>query len=1039
MFLTRISISQPVFATMVMVAIMVMGLAAWRVLPIDRFPPLDFPVVVVSTPWSGATPEAVEAEITKPIEDAVSTIAGIDTVTSTSAQGHSSVVIRFTLETDSHEAAQEVRDKLATVTPDLPDAADAPQVVRFNPLDDPVVSLAISGPSQAAGAQDPAALTRMAEDVILPALTAVEGVGSATLIGATEGQVEVLVDPDRLRAHGMGVVDVIDAIRAGNVLTAAGSVEGSTTSRPAELNAEAQSETELADLIIARPGGAALRLSDVARVVHNSADPDSLAFNDGAPALAVDVIRVDGANTVNVAAGVEAAVARLNAGGLPEGVHVDILLNEAHEIEAVYETVRSTLIEGVVLAVLIVFVFLNSWRSTVITGLTLPISFLGTLAVIHMLGFSLNMLSMLALTLSVGILIDDAIIVRESITRHVHMGKDHKRASLDGTGDIGLAVLATTLALCAVFMPLAFMDGIVGRMFVQFGVTVTVAVLISMFVSFTLDPMLSSVWHDPDSEPGAKRGPLGRAIARFEHGFEALAGRYRHLLGWALRWRKTTVALAFASLLGAGALLPLVGTEFLPKTDESRIDITVETAVGSSQDYTALKTAQLTRLLRDRPEVAGVYTTIGADSGAAPNEAVMVVTLTPPRARSLSAEALVPDLRRWLAQVPGVELTIAAAGGVGPDDAPITLTVSGADALQLDAAVAGVAQVIRDQPGTVDLRLSTSDPWPKVDFMILPEVTSDMGLNAAAVGRALRSMVDGEDVADLKWRNGLIEPILLRLPEALRNDPELLADLPVARVGDRLIGLSELTRREDLTGPTRIERTDRARSVTISAGLEGQVLGEAMTAIEAGIAKLDLPPGITIGTGGDADLMGDTMTDMIMALGLAVVFIYLVLASQFASFLQPLAIMTTLPLAFSGVVLGLLAAGSTLNLYSMIGIVMLMGLVVKNAILLVDNANQHLRAGMPLPEALAEAGTTRFRPIMMTTLAMIFGMLPLALAIHPGSEQSASMAQAVIGGLISSTLLTLVVVPVVLVWIAGFQSWLGRIIRRPRHQPQPAT
>lgn len=1024
MILTRISIAQPVFTTMVMVAIMVMGLAAWRVLPIDRFPPLDFPVVVVSTPWSGATPEAVEAEITRPVEDAVSTIAGIDTVTSTSAQGHSSVMIMFTLETDSRQAAQDVRDRLATVLPDLPDAADAPQVVRFNPMDDPLLSLAISG-----SVMDPGAMTRMAEDLVLPALTAIDGVGSATLVGATEGQVEILVDPDLLRAHGLGVAEMIAAIGEGSVLTTAGSVETATSSRPVQLNAEARSEAELADLIIARPGGAALRLSDVAIVRRGSADPDSLAFRDGQAALAVDVIKVDGANGVAVAGDVETAIHALNAGGLPDGVRVEILLNSATEIRAIYETVRATLIEGVVLAVLIVFVFLNSWRSTVITALTLPISFLGTLAVIGALGFSLNMLSMLALTLSVGILIDDAIIVRENITRHLQMGKDHAHAALDGTAEIGLAVLATTLALCAVFLPLAFMDGIIGRMFVQFGVTVAVAVLISMFVSFTLDPMLSSVWHDPDSMPGARRGRIGRAIVRFDHGFDRLAVRYRHLLGWCLRWRKTTMAIALATLVGAVALVPMVGSEFLPKTDESRIDIAVKTAVGSSQDYTALKTAQVTGLLRDLPEVASVYTTVATGSGTASNEANMVVTLVPPGARTQSAEALVPGLRQHLSQIPGAELTIVAAGGVGPDDAPVALTISGADPAALQIAADRVSAAIAAVPGVVDLRLSSGDPWPLSDFTILPDVASDLGLTAGTIGAALRSMVDGHQVADLKWRDGMIEPIVLRLPEDLRRDPASLETLPVAQAGGRLVSLSEVTRREDSTGPTRIEREDRVRAVTLTAGLEGRPLGEAMAQIDAAIAALDLGPGITVSAGGDADLMGDTMTDMVMALGLAVVFIYLVLASQFASFLQPVAIMASLPLAFSGVVLGLLVAGSTLNLYSMIGIVMLMGLVVKNAILLVDNANQHQLSGMDLTAALAEAGVTRFRPIMMTTLAMIFGMLPLALAIHSGSEQSASMAQAVIGGLVSSTLLTLVVVPVVLVWIAEFTGWLRGLFR----------
>lgn len=1027
MFLTRISITQPVFTTMVMIAIMVFGLAAWRVLPIDRFPPLDFPVVVVSTPWSGATPEAVEAEIAKPIEDALSTVSGIETLTSTSSQGHSTVQINFTLETDSRMAAQDVRDRLATVIPDLPLGADAPQVVRFNPLADPVLSLAVSSESL-----DPGALTRLTRDVIAPALTAVDGVGSATPIGATDGQVDVLLDPDRMRAHGLGIADVIAAIRDENRLVPAGSVESRTTSRPVQLNAEARTEADLAGLIIARPGGIALRLGEVATIRRGTADPDSLAFRGEIPALAVDMIKVDDANAVAVAHGALRAIDRLTGSGALGDVRIEVLLNSATEIEAIYHAVQSTLIEGMVLAVLIVFLFLNSWRSTVITGLTLPISFLGTLAAMSLMGFSLNMLSMLALTLSVGILIDDAIVVRENITRHLHMGKDHATAAMEGTREIGLAVLATTLALCAVFLPLAFMDGIVGRMFVQFGVTVAVAVLISMFVSFTLDPMLSSVWHDPDSDPDARRGPVGRAVARFDQGFVWLGGGYARILKWCLVWRKTTFALALASFAGSIALLPMVGSEFLPRTDESRISIAVETAVGSSKDYTALKTAQITGLLTALPEVTSVYTTVAAGNGTADNEAQIEVTLVRPGARALSAEAMVPGLRALLGRVPGADLTIMTPGGVGPDEAPVMLIVSSADAAELDGAAQAVAAAVRGVPGTVDVRLGSGEPWPMLDFTLLADVASDLGVTTADAGSALATLIDGTEVSDLKWRDGRIEPIVSRLPEHLRDDPAALADLPVASVGGRIVTLGEITRREESHSPTRIDRRDRIRMVSVEASLDGRPLGDVMAEVTAAVAALNLPAGVTITTDGDADLMGDTMTDMIMALLLAVVFIYLVLASQFASFVQPLAIMASLPLAFSGVVLGLFAAGSTMNLYSMIGIVMLMGLVVKNAILLVDNANQHSRAGLPLKDALIKAGVTRFRPIMMTTLAMIFGMLPLALAIHPGSAQSASMAQAVIGGLISSTLLTLVVVPVVLVWLAGLSDRL-RGLFGPRH------
>lgn len=1024
MFLTRVSVAQPVFAAMVMAAILVFGLAGWRAMPIDRFPPLDFPVTVVRIPWSGAAPEAVEAEISRPVEEALSGLAGLQTLTSTSSRGLSSVEASFSLETDGRQAAQDVRDRLASVLPDLPEGAGTPQVLRFDPLAAPVVSLALSSPSL-----DAAALTRLAREVVAPALTAVKGVGAANLLGAVDRRVEVRIDPDRLRAHGLGVADLIAALRSGNLLAPAGSVGSGAASLPLQVNAEARFPEALGALIVAGPGGAALRLSDLAEVVRAPADPRSLAFHDGRPALAVEILKAEGASVVAAARGVEAALARLAASGALGDARVDVLLNSAEEVEAIYKTLRATLIEGVVLAVAVVFLFLNSWRSTVITGLALPISFLGALAVMSRLGFSLNMLSMLALSLSVGVLVDDAIVVRENISRHLAMGKSRVRAALEGTQEIGLAVLAVTLALCAVFLPLAFMQGIVGRMFLQFGVTVAVAVLISMFVSFTLDPMLSSVWPDPDSEGRAPRGLLRRAAARFDRAFLRMAEGYRRLLGWSLIRRRTVMLLALASLAGSLLLVPRVGVEFLPRTDESRVSVTLETAVGSSMAYTALKAGQAAELLRTRPEVAGVYATVAADGEE--NAARIELLLTRPGARATSAEALASEVRLLLRRIPGAEFAVGTPGGVGPDEAPIAYFVTGRDPEALAETARRAAAAIAAIPGAAEVRTSLGDPLPLLELRILREAAADLGVTPQAAAEALRAMVEGAEVSEMAWPDGLVEPVALRLPEALRRDPAALADLPVASGAGRTIALGEIARREEGFGPARIERRGRERAIRVLASVEGRPLGEVSAAATAALAALNPPAGVTISQGGDADLMGDAAADMATAMGLAVVFIYFVLASQFASFLQPLAIMASLPLAFSGVVLGLLAAGSTINLYSMIGVVTLMGLAVKNAILLVDRANQLQREGLPLREALLEAGSSRFRPILMTTLAMIFGMAPLAAALHPGSEQSASMAQAVIGGLISSTLLTLIVTPVVLTWLAQASQWARRVFGPP--------
>lgn len=1035
MFLTRISISRPVFATMMMIAIMVLGVFAWRSLPIDRYPNVDFPVVAVVVPYPGASPESVESDITKPVEDELNTLSGIEELSSTSSASSSLIVVKFKLEMNSALAAQDVRDRIAAVAPDLPEDAKTPVVMRHNPTETPVMSLAVSSPSL-----DPGRLSRLTEDVIVPALTTVTGVGSADVVGSVEDQVAVQIDPDRLRAYGLGVSDVIEALRQGNLLQPAGSVTTGATVRAVQVNAESRTPELLADMIIARQAGAEVRLGDVATVTASTSDAKSLAFRNGQPALAIDVLKVDGANTVAVAADVKRAIDRLKS--RIGDARIDVLVNSADAIEANYATVRSTLMEGALLAVLIVFVFLNSWRSTVITALTLPISFLGTLAVISLLGFSLNMMTMLALTLTVGILIDDAIVVRENIMRHLHMGKNHVVAALDGTAEIGLAVVATTLSLCAVFLPLAFMEGIVGRFFLQFGVTVAVAVLISLFVSFTLDPMLSSVWYDPAAHPGAKRGPVGKAIARFDRLFEAAGRAYRGVLGLCLRFRKTTLAFAIGIFAGSLVLLPTVGIEFLPKGDESRLTIGLKTAVGSSKEYTALKAGQVSDILAKLPEVTGVYASVAAGSGSAETEATIEANLVGPEERSLSADAMVPGVRALLGQVPGVELTVAAAGGLGADEAPIAVEVFGADPQALAGAAGKIADMIARIPGTADVTLSVDTAQPILDFAFMPDVASDLGVSAREIGSALRTLVDGTEASTMKRPDGTTVPVVVRLPDSLRSDPEQLGALPVVKGEGHGIALNDVARLESSVGPAKIKRQNRARVITVEAALNGRVLGDVMAEIDAGLAGMDLPEGVTVGQDGDADLMDETAASMMMALSMAVIFIYLVLASQFGSFLQPLAIMAALPLALAGVVVGLMAGGSTMNLYSMIGLVMLMGLVVKNAILLVDNANQQAAKGLPLPQALIEAGTNRFRPIVMTTLAMIFGMLPLALAIHPGSQQSASMAQAVIGGLISSTLLTLVVVPVMLTYLAQLSSLFRRIFGGPAapldHEPEGA-
>ncbi|WP_342071158.1 efflux RND transporter permease subunit [Yoonia algicola] len=1027
MFLTRISVAQPVFATMIMAALMVIGIYSFQRLPIEQLPDVDFPVVAVVVSYPGASPEAVETDIIEPIEDAVNTISGIDSIQATARSGEAMIVLMFDLGIDSSVAAQDVRDRIATVEAMLPDSANDPMLFKFDPSELPVLSLAVS--SQSLSLRD---LTALTEDVIEPRLSIIPGVGRATVVGGVPRQLNVLIDPDRLTAFGVGVAEVTAALRAENQNLPAGDIEMGLEVQTIQVEGRIEDAEEFLDIIVSRQGGQPVRLRDVATLVDGEAEAFSLALLNGEQALAVDVVKTQGANTVGVAEEIRHAIEDLMDGALPDDVTIEIVRDNALPVEQSYHGVQSMMIEGAGLAVLIVFLFLNSWRSTVITGLTLPISVIGTMTVIYALGFTLNIMTLLALSLAIGLLIDDAIVVRENIMRHLHMGKSHKQAALEGTNEIGLAVLATTLSIVAVFLPVAFMDGIIGRFFLQFGVTVSVAVLISLFIAFTLDPMLSSVWYDPAAEPDAKRGPLGKLVAVFGRFFDWLALGYRSVLRWCLRHRITTLGIAVAAFVGSFAIVPLVGVEFVPPEDNSQFQVNVETPVGSSLDYTAGKVRQIDRVLRDFPEVISTYSTVNAGtSSGGQNTASIVVAMLPPSERERSPQDMTDPVREALSRIPGIDTVIGAAGGLGGLEAPVQINMFG-DNLDVLAPLADrLVRQMQTIEGLVDVESSLDAAQPVLGVRVNREAASDLGVNLQQVGATLRPMLGGEEVTDWTSPDGRNFTVMVRLPAEMRNDIEVLRALPIAQSGTT--GSSEMVRLDQVAeivesfGPSTIERMDLSRQVTVTANLTGGLtLGEVMPEIQDAMDALNMPAGYRVQAGGDAEQLNETAAAAGSALLLAVVFIYLVLASQFGSFLQPIAIMFALPLALIGVLLGLLVGGSTLNMFSMIGFIMLMGLVVKNAILLVDNANQHTRAGMNLYDALLEAGSTRFRPIIMTTLAMIFGMLPLALNIHEGSGQNAPMAHAVIGGLISSTLLTLVVVPVVLTYIDSFGRWATR-------------
>ena len=1028
MFLTRISVNHPVFATMMMVALLVMGAFSLQRLGLDQYPNVDVPVVVVVTSYPGATPETVEMEVTRPVEDALNAIGGLDEVTSTSYEGRSVVVAKFKLEVQSSAAAQEVRDKIAAIEANFPEDTKKPVISRFDPAAEPILSLAISSTSL-----DVPALATLAEQKVVRQLTTVAGIGQATLVGGRKRQIDVTIDETRMRALGIGVNEVVTALRAGNSNSPAGSVVDPVSERTIQIQSRIEEPEALLDMVVARRGGVAILLRDVATLSEGAADAENRAIYNGQTALAIDIVKVQDANTVQVVSDVRKRLDALNAELSPQNIQLRIVTDSSIPIQESVTQVQTTLIEGAALAVAIVFLFLNSWRSTVITGLTLPIAIIGTLTVVDFLGFTLNTLSLLALTLSIGILVDDAIVVRENITRHLHMGKSHLRAALDGTGEIGLAVIATTATIVAVFLPVAFMDGIVGRFFYQFGVTVSAAVLISLFVAFTLDPMLSSVWYDPDAQADAKRGPIGRLIARFDHGFEWMAGQYRHAIDWTLRHRLVTLLVTAGIFIGSLFMVPLVGTEFVPDADEGRFQINLTAPVGSSLDYTTAKLQQVKKALREFPEVEMLYSTINTGGAAGKHRAAILAGLVPLSAREQTPLSLAEPVRKRLSAIPGIEINILQ-NGLGGGESPVQLSILGDDRAVLEKIANGLVEDMKKIPGLVEVTSSTKDVTSILSVRLKPAAASDLGIARADLAAALSALIGGEDVSKWTDAHGNSYDIVVRLPVERRSDAARLGELMITtgRTGANgaplMVRLDQVADIGTVAAPAEIRRFDNRREILVSANITGRTLGDVTETLQGLTASRDLPAGYRIRFGGEAETMQETVGHMGTALSMAIIFIYIVLASQFGSFLQPLAIMVSLPLSLIGVLLGLMVAGSTINMFSLIGFIMLMGLVTKNGILLVDFANRERRRGLTLNEALANAGVIRFRPIIMTTLAMIFGMIPLGLAVGGGGAQRAPMAHAVVGGLISSTLLTLIVVPVILSYIDSITRRFARLL-----------
>ncbi len=1050
MWFTRVSIQNPVFATMAMLAIVVLGVFSYQRLKVDQFPNIDFPVVVVVTEYPGASPEIVESEVTKRMEEAVNSVAGISALTSRSYESQSVVIIEFNLEVNGRKAADDVREKVAAIRSEFRTEVKEPKVSRFDPSSAAIWSMAVVPDAKLGKAPSDVELTNYSDQVLKKRLQNVRGVGAVNLVGGSKREVNLYLNPQAMEAYGITADQIATAVRNENQSLPIGAVRSLAQDRVVQIDARMVRPEDFGKIIVARKSGAAVTLGQLARISDTGQETENLALYNGQRTLLMTVQKSQDENTIEVVDGLKKVVADITP-QLPPGIRLEIITDTARPIKVSVDNVRRTLIEGALLTILIVFLFLNSWRSTIITGLTLPIALIGTFLFMYIFGFTINNITLMALSLCVGLLIDDAIVVRENIVRHIQMGKTPHQAALDGTEEIGLAVLATTLSIVAVFLPIGFMSGIVGKFFHEFGITIVAAVLISMFVSFTLDPMMSSIWHDPAIDAHGKRGKpvtfydktIGRVTGLFDRGTEALADGYQTILKWSLKHKVVTLLLAFSTFVGAIFMVPLLGTEFVPKADFSETTVNYYAPVGSSLEATEAKAKQVEAIVREFPEVRYTLTTINTGNAQGKIYASTYVRLVDRKDRKVSVDGLSNILRERLRQVPGITVThIGVLGAVGGNKG-IEFSLKGPDLNELERLSKDVRQRIEKLPGLVDLDSSVKPNKPTIEIDIRRDAASDLGLGVAQIAGPLRTLVAGVTVGNWRAPDDQTYDVKVRLSPDARNTPQDLERLPFivgtnADGSARVVRLNQVASVRESTGPNQINRRDLTREVAISANNYLRSAGEVSTDIRSALDAIAWPPGYSYQFGGSTKNMQESFGYALSALVLAVVFIYMILASQFKSFLQPLALMTALPLTLIGVVLALLMFRSTLSMFSVIGIVMLMGLVTKNAILLVDfairlredqiDADGRRIAGMPRSEALLMAAKVRLRPILMTTLAMIFGMVPLAFALSEGSEQRAPMGQAVIGGVITSSLLTLVVVPVVYCYMDDLANWIKRVV-----------
>ena len=1017
--LAEICVRRPVFATMLILSLTVVGLFSYKSLGVDLFPKIDLPTITVTVVNPGASPQEIETEITDKVEGAVNTVSGIDELRSTSVEGVSQVFITFLLEKNPDVAAQEIRNKIDLIVNDLPVTAEQPMVQKLDTDAAPVVRIAVSAPRSLRE------VTEIADKKIKKQIESINGVGNVEIIGGRTREIEVWVDPDKLRAFNVTVAQVADAVRAQNMEVPGGRVDEATRELTVRTMGRIVEPADFNNLVVANRGTYAVKLSDVGYSEDGAEEPRTEARLNGQPAVTLIVSKQSGQNTVAIADAVKERLAEIGP-TLPPGFRTQVVGDQSIFIKASIEAIQTHLIEGSILAAIVVFIFLWSFRSTVIAGLAIPTSLIATFGIMAAMGFTLNQITMLALTLMVGIVIDDAIVVLENIFRFVEeKGVPPFQAAIEGTKEIGLAVMATTLSLLAVFLPVGFMGGIVGRFMSSFGLTSSFAIAVSLLVSFTLTPMLAARLikrsddkkerrFERNTEPtdeGSKQSRFYRPIDRI----------YTEMLKWSMRHRWVVVTACVIVIISIVPLFKFVGKNFVPVDDQAQFEVTVRAPEGSSLASTSQLAERIATDLRKLPGVSDTLTTIGGGQQELVNVASVYVKMVPIEERKISQQdamvrARTEILGKYLQQYPNQLRTsvqqVAAFSGGGFRNADVQYVIGGPDLTQLTKYSEALLAKMKTIPDVVDADSTLITGKPELRVNIDRARAADLGVRVGDIAQALNTLVAGTKVSTFNAGTDQYN-VRVRAIGEYRASAEGLKRMIVASTKVGWVSLDNLVQTEEATGPSAIDRLNRQRQVTLLGNVRpGGSQADVIQKLNQFAKEINIDSSYKTGLAGRSKELGRAGYYFMLAFLLSFIFMYMVLAAQFESFVHPITILLTLPLAIPFGILSLLMTGQTVNIFSGLGLLLLFGVVKKNAILQIDHTNQLRSKGMERIEAIVRANRDRLRPILMTTIALVAGMLPLTIASGPGSGTNRSIGVLVVGGQTLCLLLTLLAVPV---------------------------